>query len=62
MKFQLFSILMFIFQSMNSQVFKPDWDNFESEKFNIYFQTNVTTCYGLDTLGELYFQLKSDPL
>lgn len=46
---------------MNAQVFKPDWDAFQSEKYTIDFQTNITTFYGLDTLGELHFQLKSDP-
>jgi len=62
MKFQIslfFSIVFFI-QTSNSQVFKPDWDGFTSEKFNIDFQTNITTCYGLDTVGELHVQLKSD--
>lgn len=63
MKFSLFltSILTLLVQNTNAQVFKSDWNNFESEKFNVDFQTNVTTFYGLDTLGELHFQLKSDP-
>ena len=60
-KLSLFFILTLFIQDMNGQVFKSDWDNFESEKFNVDFQTNITTFYGLDTLGELHFQLKSDP-
>ena len=62
MKFQIslfFSIVFFI-QTSNSQVFKPDWDGFTSEKFNVSFTTNVTTYQGLDSLGELHFELKSD--
>lgn len=63
MKFQLFSIfiLTLFFQNMNAQDFKPDWKGFTSEKYNIAFQTNVTTFYGIDTVGELHFQLKSNP-
>lgn len=63
MKFQLFSIfiLTLFIQKMNGQVFKPDWNTFTSEKFTLDFQTNITTCYELDTVGELHFQPKSDP-
>lgn len=63
MKFQLFSIfiLTLFFQNMNAQDFKPDWDAFTSEKFTLDFPTNVTTFCGVDTVGELHVQLKSDP-
>src|SRR5690606_24736968 len=54
-------ILTFLFQNMKAQGFKPDWDGFTSEKYTIGFQTNITTFYGLDTVGELHFQFKSDP-
>lgn len=62
MKFQLFFVFIvtLFFQNMESQVFKPDWEGFDSEKFNISFTTNVTTYQGLDSLGELHFELKSD--
>ena len=62
MKFQLYSILIILlsFQNINAQVFKPDWNNFISDKFNLSFTSNVTTYQGLDSLGELHFELKSD--
>ncbi len=63
MKFQFFLILILtvFIQKMNAQAFKPDWDTFTSEKFTLDFPTNVTTFCGVDTVGELHVQLKSDP-
>lgn len=63
MKFPLITLLFFtlLFQETLAQDFKPDWDNFTSEKYTIDFSSEVTTYYGTDTVGELQFKLTSDP-
>lgn len=63
MKISLIILLFFTFciQEINAQEFKPDWDNFTSEKYIIDFSSEVTTYYGTDTVGELQFTLTSDP-
>jgi hypothetical protein len=63
MKFSLIIVLVFAlyFQEINAQDFKPNWDHFISEKYTIDFNSEVTTYYGTDTVGELQFKLASDP-
>jgi hypothetical protein len=63
MKISLIILLFFTFciQEINAQEFKPDWDNFTSEKYIIDFSSEVTTYYGTDTVGELQFKLASNP-
>ena len=63
MKISLILLLLFtlLFQETNAQDFKPDWDNFTSEKYIIDFSSEVTTYYGTDTVGELQFKLASNP-
>jgi hypothetical protein len=62
MKFPLIILLVFTLCSkeINAQDFKPDWDNFTSEKYTIDFNSEVTTYYGTDTVGELQFKLASN--
>lgn len=63
MKFPLITIIFFTlcFQKLKAQDFKADWDNFTSEKYIIDFNSEVTTYYGTDTVGELQFKLVSNP-
>ena len=54
-------MLTFFVQESNSQVFKPDWEFFSSDKYAIEFKENSTTYASLDNIGELHFVSKKDP-
>ena len=60
-KLSLILILTYFIHDANSQVFKPDWQFFSSDKYAIEFKENSTTYASLDNIGELHFVSKSDP-
>ena len=60
LKLVVLVMLTFFIQESNSQVFKPDWEFFSSDKYAIEFKENSTTYASLDNIGELHFVSKKD--
>ena len=63
MRLKILLLLIFtgFIQESNSQVFKPDWQFFTSDLYNVEFKQNITTYASLDNIGELHFVSKKDP-